>query len=140
MEKVLQKMFEKGRGDCLRACVASLLELEIDAVPHFILHGDYCFTVFKKFLEALGYEFSYIRVLSMGKYLPDRLPSRRDLVKGAVIVVVPSLNMKGLLHCVLVNSRGRVIHDPTLAKSMVGQNVFEKKTVLGWYKIRNVNI
>jgi hypothetical protein len=28
-------------GNCLQAAVASLLDLELDAVPHFILHEDW---------------------------------------------------------------------------------------------------
>ncbi len=140
MIKVFQKMFEKGRGDCWRACVASLLELEMDAVPHFLLHGDYCYTVFSKFLEALGYEFSYTRVLSRGKFLVNRLPNRKDLINGAIIVIVPSLNIEGLQHCILVNSKGRVLHDPSLGKSRMGQNVFKNKSIRGWYNIKKVKL
>lgn len=36
MKPAFQQVIDRGKGDCLRACVASLLELEIDRVPNFV--------------------------------------------------------------------------------------------------------
>ena len=45
MKKVMQTMFptdgEPMRGDCLRACVASIFECPIDEVPHFCEHRNW---------------------------------------------------------------------------------------------------
>lgn len=40
MKPVDQLVFDEGKGDCFRACVASLLELGVEEVPNFILERD----------------------------------------------------------------------------------------------------
>ena len=40
MTPVDQRVFEDGKGDCLRACVASILDLSCDDVPNFA-EADY---------------------------------------------------------------------------------------------------
>lgn len=39
MKPVMQTEFGE-RGDCVRACVASILELKVEDVPHFLLDDD----------------------------------------------------------------------------------------------------
>lgn len=136
MIKVNQKYTEKGRGDCWRAAIASLLELELEAVPHFILHGDYQYNVFTRFLESLEYNYTFVRVKSRGEFLIENLPQRQHLHKKAVVALVPSRNYKDVNHCVLINSKGKVIHDPSPKKNWQGANVFEEKAIIAWYKIK----
>lgn len=40
MKPVDQVVFEE-RGDCMSACIASILELPLDDVPHFVKHDDW---------------------------------------------------------------------------------------------------
>lgn len=47
-------------GNCLQASVASLFELPIEAVPHFILYDDWI-SVFSKFIKQKGYDFNGTR-------------------------------------------------------------------------------
>lgn len=136
MKRINQIYTEKGRGDCWRAAVASLLEIELEAVPHFLLHGDYCYSVFIKFLESLGYNFLFTRIKSRGEFVKENLPTKKDLYKRAVIALVPSRNHEGVNHCVLINSKGKVIHDPSPNKNWLGENIFEQKAILSWYKIQ----
>ena len=35
MKPVMQKIFDSRKGDCVRACLASIFELSIDEVPNF---------------------------------------------------------------------------------------------------------
>lgn len=43
-------------GDCMRACIASVLELPTEAVPHFVEeHGEAWFIHAYNWLEARGY-------------------------------------------------------------------------------------
>lgn len=57
MIPVNQTITDKGRGDCFRAAVASVLDLEILQVPHFILfEGHKWHMVFLRFIESLGWE------------------------------------------------------------------------------------
>lgn len=55
MKKVYQKIVDKGHGDCMRAVVASLLELELEEVPNFIELGDLWFPEMHKFFHLRGY-------------------------------------------------------------------------------------
>lgn len=41
-------------GNCIQAAVASVLELPLDAVPHFLLLGDYWQITLTQFLRARG--------------------------------------------------------------------------------------
>lgn len=38
MKPVMQLVVDKGKGDCWRCCIASILELPAEAVPNFV--GD----------------------------------------------------------------------------------------------------
>lgn len=40
MTPINQTIFDAGRGDCLRACIASILDLAITEVPNFIEQDD----------------------------------------------------------------------------------------------------
>jgi hypothetical protein len=56
VEQVYQFDAETGeRGDCLRACIASILELERDEVPHFVGMGDRWWTEWMNFLHERGW-------------------------------------------------------------------------------------
>jgi len=52
MVPVDQTIFEDGHGDCLRACVASILELPIAILPNFAERGYYAGVA--EFLATLG--------------------------------------------------------------------------------------
>jgi hypothetical protein len=43
------------RGDCLKCCVASLLELDYEDVPHFAAMGDRWWTEYASFLATHGW-------------------------------------------------------------------------------------
>lgn len=63
MKPVDQTIFSNpegtSKGNCMTACVASLLELPIEEVPYFIgLPEDEWFSVFQNFLKQHGYQFS----------------------------------------------------------------------------------
>lgn len=40
MKPVFQTIYSVPHGNCLQACVASILELSLEEVPNFMLHGD----------------------------------------------------------------------------------------------------
>ena len=54
--------FPHGGGNCLQAAVASLLDLPLEAVPHFMLFGRHWPKAFRLFLKAHGFmAATYIR-------------------------------------------------------------------------------
>lgn len=54
MKPVDQIVFEEGKGDCLRACVASIVEWPVEAVPNFAEDDSYVFGAIK-WLKERGY-------------------------------------------------------------------------------------
>ncbi len=124
MNKVFQSTTELGRGDCMRAAVASMFELEIVQVPHFILFKDRWFPSYSSFLNFLGYE------ILLFEY--DLLPTRKNLINGCIMASVKSRTYDGINHAVLINSVGRVIHDPNPNKLWLGENVIKGDELIFW--------
>jgi hypothetical protein len=60
MIPVSQTNFTKHGGNCLTACVASILELPIDAVPEFCVDGEW-FDRLYQFCESHGFFLIYWR-------------------------------------------------------------------------------
>jgi hypothetical protein len=54
MKKVFQTKFGQLTGNCMNACLASLLELDIELIPAFG-HDKKWWTRMREFLGALGY-------------------------------------------------------------------------------------
>lgn len=85
-------------GNCLQACVASLFELELEEVPHFISYGDDWWFVYKDFLAerniTVTYSFNFVPV---GSYY---------------IASVKSPRFKDGTHAVICGPDGTIIHDP----------------------------
>lgn len=57
MNKVYQTIVDKGHGNCMQAVIASLLELPLEEVPHFLEFGDHWFSEMHKCLNAHGYDY-----------------------------------------------------------------------------------
>ena len=55
MIPVQQTQFEEGAGNSLDACVATLLELPLDRVPHFNGHGARWMVEMNRFLGKFGF-------------------------------------------------------------------------------------
>lgn len=56
---VKQTIMKPPSGNCLAACVASILELGIDEVPNFILHGEGWLDALNRFLFTRGLYANY---------------------------------------------------------------------------------
>lgn len=69
-------------GNCLQAAVASIYELPLDAVPHFILFGDFWFAAMAKYVESRG--LSIEKVTESSDYVLAFGPSPRG-VRHAVV-------------------------------------------------------
>ena len=54
MRKIDQLIVDKINGDCTRACLASILEINIEEFPNFITLGNDWFSVFWKALIDHG--------------------------------------------------------------------------------------
>jgi hypothetical protein len=137
MKPVFQTIVAKGKGDCLRACVASMFELEIEQVPHFVLYKDW-FNVFYQFLRIVDCEFegtAYAFDEDDSDKKPH-LPSRDNLINGSIIAGVRSKTYKDAYHAVIINCSGKVIHDPNPNKKWLGINIIKTKQLRDWYMLK----
>lgn len=97
-------------GDCQRACIASLLDIPIADVPHFLRDADGDAELFwdgvYDFVEARGFE-----------YVPMQVNHQQDLTtaQGFHIIGGPSPRGGGLLHAV-VGKDGAIYFDPHPSK------------------------
>ncbi len=131
MKPVNQTIVEKGRGDCMRAVIASLFELELQQVPHFLLFGRKWFQIYHHFLWSLGYEWK-----GTGYPKEDEL-IKQITVKGFISASVPSKTLGArIIHNVIVNSKGLVVHDPNPAKHWQDINVLETGDLQSWDNIK----
>lgn len=129
MKPVMQTKISPVDGDCARACVASMFELDITQVPNFILFGDKWFNVYFHFLQGLGYMF-------YGIQHPDNEIKEEYLINGCVYVSVRSRSFQDITHGVLINKHRVVIHDPNPNKAWQGTDLAESGEMISWQLIR----
>lgn len=135
MTPVFQACVDKGRGDCQRAAVASLFDLELEQVPHFRLYSsDDWWRVYFYFLMGIGYEFH-------GTSMAERHKGERNYssVDGFFLATVPSRTIDGSRHSVLIDENGVVIHDPNPNKRWLGINVVETGELIHVDIIERIN-
>lgn len=60
MKPVDQSIIHHRNGDCWSACMASIMELPLEAVPKFVWHFDDCDKAMELWLSRYGY--SYLRL------------------------------------------------------------------------------
>ena len=92
----------EGRpGDCWKACIASLLDVEdYDSVPHFVEHDDWWGETYRYVEQRTG---TWLRKWRNPELIPDGL----DFLIG----VGPSPR-GDFYHAVIVDRAGKLVHDP----------------------------
>lgn len=133
MKPVNQLYVSSTRGDCTRATIASIFELELEQVPHFRLYQDSnWFLVYYYFIYSLGYEY-------MGQHHPEKSKLEfEDSINGYFDACVPSKTFKGGSHSVVIDTNGVVVHDPNPNKLYQGENVLESGVLEFWYCFKKV--
>ncbi len=135
MIPVYQSYFEYPESDCMRAVVASLLELALDDVPNFVMAKDWESSV-KRFFKRHGYKYvCKVNNVSVANFpytdfekgiVEEDIFS--DIVSGGGIDGyfwadvysedndIEKLKLDGgympKLHAVVMDSNFRVVHDP----------------------------
>ena len=132
MTPVDQTIICSERGDCMRATVASLFDLELEQVPHFRLFDDKTwFDIYYYFLYGLGYEYAgYNRVHK------ERKLEKKYSINGYFDACVPSKTFEGASHAVIIDLKGVVVHDPNPNKAWQGVNVLKSGELKGWYAFK----
>ena len=105
---------EKGvNGDCLRACIASLLDRDAEAVPHFYEttdSGEVALGAMRKYLAGLGYGAAMI-AYSGAAPLDDLMSIMPDIFADAHYLLFGRTE-SGEPH-VVVCQGDRVVHNPS---------------------------
>jgi len=129
MKLVDQSIVDENSGDCFRAAIASLFELELSQVPHFRLFADdKWFAVFWYYLLALGWEY-----IGWGTSIQNDIAEHT--INGYVCARVTSKTFPDRIHSVIIDVNGTVVHDPNPNKLYQGINVIESGELQGWYMI-----
>ena len=118
MIEIKQKVVNKDVGDCFRACVASILEVnDIDSLPN--PHGSNWIGSWFNALNEIGLRLGW-----------DRDAILRD---GYWIASVPSLNFKNVSHSIVMKGN-KVEFDPSTKKTYrKGRVLFGKNIVTFGY-------
>ena len=94
MQKLLHDPENGVKGDCLRACICSLLEISDNDVPNFVEDKNYPELLYE-FLKSKCYEI-----------INDDEPP-----KNVEFYMVWGISPRGVMHSV-IHSRGKLVHDP----------------------------
>jgi hypothetical protein len=138
MIPVYQTIVSEKDGDCTRACLASILDLPIDAVPHFMRFGAGWFRIFSHFLMSLDYFFYGTGWIKSEDRPHGHILSESENIGGYVIASVPSRTFPGIGHSVVMDLKGLVVHDPNPNKAWQGINALESKDLQNWMMIGKV--
>lgn len=110
MKKVFQQVISPNLGDCARAVMASLFDLELTEVPDFYESDEPQFVQIRNFFESNGYDCYCINPR------PDEdfpLILRRDEgVNGYFFASVNSRTYENASHAVIIDEEMNIVHDP----------------------------
>ena len=131
MKPVMQTISDPGKGNCMQAAIATLFDLRLEEVPHFIEHGDKWFDVFWEFLKSKDYEYEgmiynqdyNLYIDPNGGKGKDRFSELREMegVNGYFFASVCSVKFfdKGVTHAVIIDQDCNIVHDPYYPKGQV---------------------
>lgn len=91
---------ESTNGNCLAACVASLLEIPIESVPNFADFGTGWFGSLAEYLKLYN--------LAIWSFPREKTPGYYHIVMGQTV--------RGTYHCVVAHGR-EMAHDPHPSKA-----------------------
>ena len=98
---------ENEPGDCLRACLASVLELPLTAVPHVVMDGDAWFASMQSFLSLYG-----LRCICLPLGLPLYNNALWDMIGDAIVIAGVYIGGDTSRPHAVVAQSGQVLHDP----------------------------
>lgn len=129
------KYFQRTNTDCLRCCIATLLQIPYEDVPDLVDEPQWIIQL-HKWAENRGYDLS---IQEDGNFLPEYS-----------IAVGPSPRIQGKDHAVIINNKMKTVHDPALAggdiesinyvivltKTPYHSEYNKKSVVCGWPRLK----
>ncbi len=105
-QTILNHDLEKGiKGNCLQACIASLFELPLESVPHFVMESEEEWAL--KFIDFI-YEQGYI----YEGFAPIEKLNDVEMNRGVDgYLIVTGISFRGFSHATIYKD-GKLVHDP----------------------------
>lgn len=131
VKRVMQTRFGRPHGNCFAACVASILELPLDAVD-FVVASDNA---------AEWFSAAHLALAKVGAFRFTFAGPKENPAAGAwnppadFACIATVLNPQGELHCVIFEN-GKVAHDPNPSQACVALTLDD---VLGWNILVPIN-
>ena len=154
MIPVHQKIIHKGYGDCMRATIASLLELPLEAVPHFLMFSEGMWMRnMTMFWKANGYKYNgsgyparpagkRVWFSNGRKYSNNARPQTplrlEDSFNGYFYASVPSLNFNNVGHALVMDMNGYCAHDPSPLGLYQDAQILKSGRVQDWYLVEQL--
>lgn len=124
MKKVYQTIVDSNNGNCMQAVIASLLEKELDEVPHFLENyykrengGDVEDHEIHDIIYLWKHGYRHLICFTKHSLRGSKL-TMTEVAKldggmdGYFYACVPSQTFKDITHAVIVNTNLEVVHDP----------------------------
>lgn len=137
MKKVYQTIVDKGNGNCMQAVVASLFELELEQVPHFLEHGEDWYRVFYDFFTERNLDLCYMNKDIHGLEMLRKIAEFDGGINGFLYGAVPSQTFEDTTHAVVVDLNLNIVHDPNPNQKALS---LSPEDVLGIYVTRDMII
>lgn len=136
MRKVIQKEINPKTGDCMRASIASVLDVDIESVPHLTRAPlSKWFSILYYFMVAHGWVY-------YGSWHPI-CGKRKLLLKhsfnGFYLASVNSKTYKTGTHMVVMDRNWKVAHDPHPNKKWQGKLLLGNPDLNSIYQFRKMN-
>lgn len=120
MTPIFQRVSDPKLGDCMRATVASILDVPMEAIPNFSCAPDGLFHhLFEQTMFAYGWKLE-------GNAIHDGVIEWKDgSINGYYLCSVPSKNFECCQHSVIIDDKGVVVHDPAPNQDYLGVELFK---------------
>jgi len=124
MTPIKQTIIDPVTGDCVQACVASILDVPLGAIPNFSLAPDGLFHhLFEQTMFAYGWKLE-------GNAIHDGVILwKGHSINGFYLCSVPSKIFETCNHCVIINNKGVVVHDPSPYPEYLGERLFSSQRI-----------
>ena len=133
MQRVEQRLVDKGKGDCMTAVLASLLDIPYEAVPNFNFLPEWIWhNVYIMYLWSLGWEYD-----GNGHHDSWDVANGEGSFNGFYEVSIPSRTYdpeEGITHAVVMDTDFICVHDPHPNKKWQGENI--KDDYLYFYGVK----
>lgn len=115
-------------GNCMQAVIASIFDLPLDAVPHFLTFGDQWHHAFRLWLKSKGMKEN----LWHTRWIEEEIVDISFIPEGQYVDAL-GLAARGLNHACVFQKKGKwfvPIHDPHPDGTFYGEN---KIQLVRWF-------